>query len=72
MQVVRAQLLSEMEELMDYKKMQADGVKDNLLPLRNTWTKRLKGMQKNIEVRVMRACVVCVRRVPSIATSAQD
>jgi hypothetical protein len=47
-----------MEELIDYKKIQAAGFKDNLLPLRNTWTKRLKGMQKNIEVTFKHAGVM--------------
>lgn len=46
--VARAQLLSEMEELIYYKKTQAEGASE--LSLHQIWTKRLRGMQKNIEV----------------------
>lgn len=46
--VVRVQMLAELEEIITYKKSKDNPVKQ--ATMRTTWTRRLKGCQRNIEV----------------------
>jgi len=46
--IVRVQMLAELEEIITYKK--ADDKSEKRETMRLTWTKRLKGCQKNVEV----------------------
>ncbi|KAL8658559.1 MAG: hypothetical protein Q9202_007526 [Teloschistes flavicans] len=46
--VVRVQMLAELEEIITYKKYEGDIVKK--AAMRQTWTTRLKGCQRNVEV----------------------
>ncbi|KAI9820202.1 MAG: phosphatidylinositol kinase- protein kinase tor1 [Pycnora praestabilis] len=46
--VVRVQMLAELEEIITYK--QNNGNLDKQETMRRTWTKRLKGCQRNVEV----------------------
>ena len=46
--VVRVQMLAELEEIITYKKSNGDALKQ--ATMRATWTKRLKGCQRNPEV----------------------
>lgn len=46
--VVRVQMLAELEEIITYKK--SDGNLAKQATMRNTWTRRLKGCQRNPEV----------------------
>lgn len=46
--VVRVQMLAELEEIITYKKSDGNPVKQ--ATMRTTWTRRLKGCQRNIEV----------------------
>ncbi|KAK9465831.1 armadillo-type protein [Lipomyces arxii] len=46
--VVRVQMLSELEEIIEYK-MAADDPEQQRI-LRKTWTKRLKGCQRNVDI----------------------
>lgn len=46
--VVRVQMLAELEEIITYKKSEGNPVKQ--ATMRTTWTRRLKGCQRNIEV----------------------
>ena len=46
--VVRVQMLAELEEIITYKKSEGDLVKQ--ATMRSTWTRRLKGCQRNPEV----------------------
>ncbi|KAF1814810.1 TOR1 phosphatidylinositol 3-kinase [Eremomyces bilateralis CBS 781.70] len=50
LQVLRVQMLSELEEVMAYKKFQAEDDDDKMQMMRLTWAKRLKGCQPNPEV----------------------
>ncbi|MCJ1306656.1 phosphatidylinositol kinase- protein kinase tor1 [Agyrium rufum] len=45
--VVRVQMLAELEEIMNYKKSKDDPAKQEVM--RITWTKRLKGCERNVE-----------------------
>ncbi|KAL8683312.1 MAG: hypothetical protein Q9186_000695 [Xanthomendoza sp. 1 TL-2023] len=46
--IVRVQMLAELEEIITYKKCHKDDVKR--AAMRQTWTTRLKGCQRNVEV----------------------
>lgn len=46
--IVRVQMLAELEEIITYKK--SDGNPDMQAAMRQTWTTRLKGCQRNVEV----------------------
>ena len=46
--VVRVQMLAELEEIITYKK--CDGNEEKQASMRQTWTNRLKGCQRNVEV----------------------
>lgn len=46
--IVRVQMLAELEEIITYKQHQSDP--DRQARMRQTWTKRLKGCQRNVEV----------------------
>lgn len=46
--VVRVQMLAELEEIITYKNLPADS--DTRRTMRNTWTKRLKGCQQNVDI----------------------
>ena len=46
--VVRVQMLAELEEIITYKKSDGNAVKQ--ATMRQTWTRRLKGCQRNVEV----------------------
>ncbi|KAI9778323.1 MAG: phosphatidylinositol kinase- protein kinase tor1 [Candelina submexicana] len=46
--VVRVQMLAELEEIITYKQSNANPQKQETM--RTTWTKRLKGCQRNVEV----------------------
>ena len=46
--VVRVQMLAELEEIITYKKSEGNPIKQ--ATMRTTWTRRLKGCQRNIEV----------------------
>ena len=46
--VVRVQMLAELEEIITYKK--SDGNELKQATMRQTWTRRLKGCQRNVEV----------------------
>lgn len=46
--VVRVQMLAELEEIITYKKSESDPIKQ--ATMRDTWTRRLKGCQRNVEV----------------------
>lgn len=46
--VVRIQMLSELEEIIAYKNLPADSLTRKTM--RNTWMKRLKGCQRNVDI----------------------
>ena len=46
--VVRVQMLAELEEIITYKKSEGNPIKQ--ATMRDTWTRRLKGCQRNVEV----------------------
>lgn len=46
--IVRVQMLAELEEIITYKQNDKNPTKQETM--RNTWTKRLKGCQRNVEV----------------------
>ncbi|KAK9453987.1 armadillo-type protein [Dipodascopsis uninucleata] len=46
--VVRVQMLSELEEIITYKKAADDPEQQRIM--RKTWTKRLKGCQRNVDI----------------------
>ncbi|TKA63316.1 hypothetical protein B0A55_12457 [Friedmanniomyces simplex] len=46
--IVRVQMLAELEEIITYKQHASDAEKQERM--RETWTKRLKGCQRNVEV----------------------
>ncbi|KAI4184996.1 MAG: hypothetical protein LQ346_006001 [Caloplaca aetnensis] len=46
--VVRVQMLAELEEIISYK--QSEGNSEKQAAMRQTWTTRLKGCQRNVEV----------------------
>ena len=46
--IVRVQMLAELEEIITYKQHTSDSSKQERM--RQTWTKRLKGCQRNVEV----------------------
>ncbi|KAI4162793.1 MAG: hypothetical protein LQ342_003510 [Letrouitia transgressa] len=46
--VVRVQMLAELEEIITYKKSDGNPLKQDIM--RETWTQRLKGCQRNVEV----------------------
>lgn len=46
--VVRVQMLAELEEIITYKKSDGNPIKQ--ATMRDTWTRRLKGCQRNVEV----------------------
>ncbi|KAL9028784.1 MAG: hypothetical protein Q9196_002897 [Gyalolechia fulgens] len=46
--IVRVQMLAELEEIITYKK--SDGNPEKQAAMRQTWTTRLKGCQRNVEV----------------------
>ncbi|KAK9480797.1 armadillo-type protein [Lipomyces japonicus] len=46
--VVRVQMLSELEEIITYKMASDDPEQQRVM--RNTWTKRLKGCQRNVDI----------------------
>ena len=46
--VVRVQMLAELEEIITYKKSEDNPIKQ--ATMRDTWTRRLKGCQRNVEV----------------------
>ena len=46
--VVRVQMLAELEEIITYKKSDGNALKQ--ATMRQTWTRRLKGCQRNVEV----------------------
>lgn len=46
--IVRVQMLAELEEIITYKQSSSDLAKQERM--RQTWTKRLKGCQRNVEV----------------------
>ncbi|ODV91704.1 hypothetical protein CANCADRAFT_46867 [Tortispora caseinolytica NRRL Y-17796] len=47
--IVRVQMLAELEEIIAYKNMPRDS--DQQRVMRKTWTKRLMGSQKNVDIR---------------------
>ncbi|KAF2071336.1 hypothetical protein CYY_007349 [Polysphondylium violaceum] len=48
--VVRLQQLSELEEIIEYKKCGSDSGNDRRTMIRNTWKTRLRGCQHNVDI----------------------